>query len=283
MLLDVFGLTCRVGRCHANDVVGGQQTGSQQVLCCEPKVLRVGVREAEKPSTRALHEFVGLALGGDEHCLVLLDDAQRGGALEAGAVENEDGVEVVNGLKAGSVALLLRGWTKQRHLDRLEGEHAASDASALFVDVVDVHPEHLVHVADRNAKADVDGVLKARLDVHDRDLVGSDAVVGVETVRSGVVSDAVAVELGERVVTAIEAGLEVGKDSPARIDVDVRLVAVGGLATTIIASGVVGGGGIFGTRVVTAVFGSVVATGGSTAVLAGVVGYLATACCRQQC
>ena len=84
-------------------------------------------------------------------------------------------------------------------------------------------------------------------------------------------------------VTAIEAGLEVGKDSP-RIDVDVRLVAVGGLATTIIASGVVGGG-IFGTRVVTAVFGSVVATGvvGGNAVFAGVVGYLATACCRQQC
>ena len=49
-----------------------------------------------------------------------------------------------------------------------------------------------------------------------------------------------------------------------------------------VACGVVGGG-IFGTRVVTAVFGSVVATGGSTAVLASVVGYLATACCRQQC
>ena len=146
-------------------------------------------------------------------------------------------------------------------------------------------PEHLVHVADRNAKADVDGVLKARLDVHDRDLVGPDAAVGVDTIRSGVVSDAVAVELSERVVTAIEAGLEVGKDSPTRIDVDVRLVTVGGLATTIIASGVVGGG-IFGTRVVTAVFGSVVASGvvgGGNAVFAGVLGYLATACCRQQC
>ena len=83
-------------------------------------------------------------------------------------------------------------------------------------------------------------------------------------------------------VTAIEAGLEVGKDSPTRIDVDVRLVTVGGLATIAVASGLVGGG-IFGTRVVTAVFGSDVATGGCTAVFAGVVGYLATACCRQQC
>ena len=174
MLLDVFGLTCRVGRCHANDVVGGQQTGSQQVLCCEPKVLRVGVREAEESSTRALHEFVGLALGGDEHCLVLLDDAQRGGALEAGAVENEDGVEVVNGLKAGSVALLLRGWTKQRHLDRLEGEHAASDASASSL-MWSMYTLNISFMSPTGIPKPMLTASSSAIDVHDRDLVGSDA------------------------------------------------------------------------------------------------------------
>ena len=53
-----------------------------------------------------------------------------------------------------------------------------------------------------------------RDDVHDRDLVGPDAAVGVDTIRSGVVSDAVAVELSERVVTAIEAGRKSAKTPP---------------------------------------------------------------------
>ena len=135
-----------------------------------------------------------------------------------------DGVEVLGGLQAGLVALGFGGRTEQGNLDQFERDLAAANAAALLVDVLDVDAEHLVHVADRDAEADVDRVLQPRPDVHDRDRFGLDTVVGCLRGCRCIVGDTEGVELGEGMIAAIEARLELGEDAASGVVVGVGTV-----------------------------------------------------------
>ena len=275
-LLNGLGLTGRIGGRDTHDAVGGEHARVEEPGDCELEALRVGVGETHQSALTAIHEVLRLALGRNEDRLLRLDDAHRCGALETRTVEDHDGVQILGGLEAGLVALGLHGRAEQGDLDRLQHDLTAANAATLLIEVVDIDAEHVVHIANWNTKADVDCVLQPGLEVDDRQRVGLDAVVGCLCICCGIVGDTEGVELGEGMIAAVEAGLELGEDATSRVVVGVGAVIGFGGAGILFRIGL----RLVGFRFV--VFGRCVVNRlGLVAVIARLVD-LAAACCRKQ-
>ncbi|MEM7141162.1 MAG: hypothetical protein AAF548_09020 [Actinomycetota bacterium] len=220
--LDRFGLTRCVGRC-GSERLAIESAGLDEVVGHEPQALLERHAQRDESVLAAFHEFLGLTLRRNEGGLLLLDDAEVGRTLEAGAVHDDDRVVVLGHGEAGLVARGLDIRTEQVGLDVAEVDLAAADAAALLVHIVGEDLEHQLRVADRDAEADLDGIFQAAADVADVDLVGADARVGVDAIGSGIVRQAEGVDLHERVVAAVERLLELVEDAIARVVEEVRL------------------------------------------------------------
>ena len=161
--------------------------------------------------------------GADVDGLVVFDDAEDAGALEAGRVHHDRRLLVLRRRDTRLVARLVDRFgraTECGHLDVLQVDLTAVHAAALLVDDLGERAEHVRGVADVDVEAEGRELFELGADVGEHDGRRGDARFGL---LEGFLGRFLRAELGlarERITAAVIRLLEVGVDPTTRIGVD---------------------------------------------------------------